>query len=333
MGITGFGGYSPRVKGLPIEEYQKIVPGLKVDYRNPDDLRFTDKGNNLRKVMELSEEWVTAIHKRVETGTFDYPAICPVVIADVDDNFAGQYISLNNVVLDGNSRVAAASLHTSRMPVILIETPEDLANVRKLHKTKKFFWYHGGSGGKKGFRELMASAQEAEESVNLSGQNFLDDLVRRKYDLWEMREGTGLYFNPNIFGDSSLLYCIGRVTFQEQLGEARSTLNKYVLEAAEEKDWEYEGYTEDEVVEQRAANRRNLPVEINRYGLRDRISQLIRNSALTGVNYAALTEGVIDFLTCGVTDSEGSHRRLDDAVNALVKICRNEENPKVSILN
>lgn len=319
FGTTNFGGCSPLIEGLPMEEYQKLVPGIKVGHYNPDNLRCTDRGNDLRKIMNLSEEWVKAIHKGVDTGNFEYPLICPAVVANVSGTFGKEYISLDNVILDGNSRVAAASLHTSKMPVIVIEEPEDLANVRKLDKTGKFFWYHGWRGGKRYFSQFMNAAYEAENKAQRRGDEFLNEVVEKNNNYWEMKEGTGFYFNPNIFGDLSLKYCIGKAAFQEQLGEP-TTRNRYVLEAENESDWwDAEEYTVEELTEKRAGNRRSLQEEIHQHGLKERIAQLVKNSGLKDINSEIIVDGTINFLTCYVTDPESSKKKAEAAIKELVK--------------
>jgi hypothetical protein len=301
-GSTGFGGFSPYVEGLPIEKYKELSPNLRIEYRNPRYLRCTDKGNDLEKIVEISEAWVKSIQKGVATGTFQYPSICPVVVGD--------YKGEDNIILDGNSRSAAAQLHTEIMPVIVVKTPEELAAVQKLTKTKNFYWIHGNE---RGFNDLMQEALDAQEKADSTPESFLEDVFERIDFSEATPRGTGLYFNTEIFGDSSLKYCVGRAAFKDKLGEPR-TFNTYVLTPELHEQYFSEG--ENPIL--------SLREQIEKHKLRERFSRIIDSSALDRDRKEKLIEEAIQFMSCGATDYEACMKRLQHSLEELNKTLKKE---------
>ena len=294
------GGGSPYVAGLQLEEYKKLSPALISDFANPQNVTHTDIGDDLEKIVGLSEEWTKAIQKAVDTGKFEYPLICPPVIGDgiyriyfEDGDEFNDY--LEGEILDGNNRVGAAALHTEKMPAFFISEGCDLEAIAKLAETEHFYWPHMERESNE-LVKLNALAKNASNHVsnyeNIRFNDFAFDVLQNT-SIGEKDElsnhSYGFYFNHDIFSDSSLKYCIGKVAFQDQLGEP-TTQNAFVMPQ----------YLKDK----ENIPRSNLQEEIQNHNLRERLKEIISSSGIRDRNIKELIDGTIDFLYCGATISD-----------------------------
>jgi len=187
------GGFSPLVKGLPIERYKEIAP-IKIGLVETSELTYTDLPGDYKLVDRLRKIWQESISNALTKTKWKIPRVSPPVI-----NGAGY-------ILDGNHRSAAASLHSPKMNAILIENQKDLDALNKLVRAEVLFWPHGSLS----YKKLEAKLKNVGQSLSYEDYiSELNDLRTEEYE--EAEESSRL----NDFQKERLLtYFVSRVIHQ-----------------------------------------------------------------------------------------------------------------------
>lgn len=204
------GSRSPLIKGLPIEEYKKIAPEIKIVSVDPYGLTFTDNPSSFETFYNVQKEWEDSLIDSVTKAEWKLPLICPPVVDK--DNF----------IQDGNHRCASATLHTGALPVILIESQSDLDAIAKLEDKGVFYFPHG----KITFDELMDKRDDC--ALQIGSSDFLENLERlQRRDYPEEYDEDGEEETYDYFPDGILFsnkpkieklasYCVGIALHQNR---------------------------------------------------------------------------------------------------------------------
>ncbi len=204
------GPRSPLIKGLPIGEYKRIAPEIKIIPVDPYKLTFTDNPSSFETFYDVQKEWEDSLIDSATKTQWKLPLICPPVVDK--DNF----------IQDGNHRCASANLHTNALPVILIESQADLDAIARLEEKGVFYWPHG----KISFEGLMKKRNELALESDIS--DFLDNLgnLRRRDFPEEYEEDdeeeindhfpNGILFSNKPKKEKLVAYCVGIALHQNR---------------------------------------------------------------------------------------------------------------------
>ncbi len=138
-----FMGYSesPHIEGLPIQEYRRISPKIKMSVEYLDRINFTDPPRSIKTLHNSRKTWekslAEAFNKPLSfTSINDSQGIPPIVISPEEGLYQGHDI------LDGNHRAYMAGFYMPHTFSINISNQEDLNALKILVDEGVLHWPH-----------------------------------------------------------------------------------------------------------------------------------------------------------------------------------------------